>query len=162
MGYRAVLEATQETVQDLELSAHRRLDEATHLFVAGRYHAAIYLGGLAAEMFLKTACFFVAGARPADQAAVHLEPARPRNYKPPFKNDYESGHGLWFWSQELLTRRRRMQKVMPRRFLQVIAGLYSDWFVSMRYRPGSATPDEAAGFIHNVEWLATNHSLLRR
>ncbi len=53
MGYRAFLQANHETVQDLELSAARRLDEAMELFVAGRNHTAIYLAGLSAEMYLK-------------------------------------------------------------------------------------------------------------
>jgi hypothetical protein len=44
----------------------------------------------------------------------------------------------------------------------VLAALYNDWFVAMRYRPGFATGDEAAGFITNVEWIATNHGRLRR
>lgn len=42
MGYRAILEATPETVQDLELSARRRLDEAMVLYIMERHHTAIY------------------------------------------------------------------------------------------------------------------------
>jgi hypothetical protein len=83
-------------------------------------------------------------------------------YKPPFKSDWEGGHGLWFWSQELLIRRRGQGKRTPNRFMQVLAALYDDWFVAMRYRPGSATRDESAAFLYNVEWLANNHSALRR
>lgn len=162
MGYRAILESSLETVQDHALSAHRRLDEAADLYIIGRYHSAIYLGGLAAEMFLKTACFFVGGAVPADPVDIHLTPIKTNKYKPPFKVDFESGHGLWFWSQELLTRRNAQGKQTPRRFLQVLAGLYNDWFIGMRYRPGSATSSEAAAFIKNVEWLAENHATLRR
>lgn len=64
MGYRSILESTPEAIQDLALSAHRRLREATELFVSNQNHSAIYLGGLSAEMFLKTACFFVQGASP--------------------------------------------------------------------------------------------------
>jgi hypothetical protein len=162
MGYRSVLEATTEAIQDLELSAHRRLREATELFVSNQNHSAIYLGGLAAEMFLKTACFFVLGAPPGASAATHLAPVKHKTYKPPFKADFESGHGLWFWSQELLHRRRSLGKATPGRFMQVMAALYSDWYIGMRYRPGSATPTEAAAFIMNVEWVERNHAALRR
>lgn len=162
MGYRAVLEATDETVQEVSLAAVRRLDEAMTLFMYNRYHTAIYLGGLSAEMFLKTACFIVGGAGLADPIAAHMAPLRSKRYNPPFKGDFEFGHGLWFWSQELLARRNRMAKRTPNRFMQVLAALYSDWFVSMRYRPGSATCEEAAAFLDNVEWLSRNHNLLRR
>jgi hypothetical protein len=162
-GYRAILQATAETVQDLELSAQRRLDEALALYLADRNHTAIYLAGLSAEMYLKTACFFLGGARPADPVTAHLAPVKPGKYKPPFAGDFESGHGLWFWSQELLYRRRslRLPKA-PNRFLQVMSSIYMDWFVGMRYRPGSATGENAAQFITQVEWLAGNHAALRR
>jgi hypothetical protein len=161
MGYRSVLEASVESVQDTTLAATRRLDEAIALFVQGRYHAAIYLGGLAAEMFLKTACFLLEGAKLADPVAAYLDPVKSKKYEPPFKSDYESGHGLWFWSQELLLRRSSRRKRFPNRFLQVMASLYADWYIGMRYRPGMATVDDAAGFLQNVEWLANNHLALR-
>lgn len=163
MGYRALLEASPETVQDLEISARRRLDEATVLYLADRPHTAIYIAGLSAEMYLKTACFFIGGARPSDLIAAQLSPLRPRMYTPPFRADFESGHGIWFWSQELLARRiRRSLRRVPNRFLQIIAGIYMDWFIGMRYRPGFATGDDAARFIIRVEWLANNHATLRR
>jgi hypothetical protein len=161
MGYRAVLEATPETVQEVALAATRRLDEAMLLFGESRYHAAIYVGGLSAEMFLKTACFMFDGASLTDPVAAHLGPLRNRHYQPPFKSDFESGHGLWFWSQELLSRRAQRRRRTPNRFLQVMASLYSDWFVGMRYRPGAATCTDAATFLHNVDWLARNHGALR-
>jgi hypothetical protein len=162
MGYRATLEQSPETVQDLELSAPNRLQEAMQLLVAGRHHTAIYLAGLAAEMYLKTACFFVDGAAPATFVDAVLGPVARRQYNPPFKADFESGHGLWFWSQELIHRRTRLNKPRPpNRYLQVVAALYVDWFVGMRYRPGSATRDEAVAFVSNVEWIANNHARLR-
>jgi hypothetical protein len=161
MGYRADLEQAPETVQDLALSADRRLKEATDLALTENSHSAIYLGGLAAEMFLKTACFQVDGARPGDLAQPRLAAAASKHYKPPFKTDFEHGHGLWFWSQELIARRRELGRPIPRRLIHVAAALYDDWFVSMRYRPGSATMEMAAAFIHNVEWIARNHAVLR-
>ena len=163
MGYRAILEANPETVQDLVLSAARRLDEAMELFIATRNHAAIYVAGLSAEMYLKTACFFLGGAAPADRTDTLLAAVRPRRYAAPFRADFESGHGLWFWSQELIARRqRRRLGRAPNRFLQIAAALYMDWYIAMRYRPGVATPEQAAQFVTQVEWLANNHALLRR
>lgn len=162
MGYRTVLEATDETVQEVTLAAERRLDEAATLLTHNRYHTAIYVGGLSAEMFLKTACFMVGGASLTDPVAALMAPLKNKNYKPPFKGDWEGGHGLWFWSQELLVRRRGQAKRTPNRFMQVLAALYGDWFVAMRYRPGSATRDESAAFLYHVGWLANNHNSLRR
>jgi len=45
--------------------------------------------------------------------------------------------------------------------LELSAAIYMDWFIGMRYRPGSATGDDAARFITQVEWLANNHGALR-
>ncbi len=162
MGYRDALEATDETVQDINLAAERRLDEAMTLLTGNRYHTAIYVGGLSAEMFLKTACFMIGGANLTDPVAALMARLKDKKYKPPFKGDWEGGHGLWFWSQELLARRRGQAKKTPNRFMQVLAALYGDWFVAMRYRPGFATRDESAAFLFNVEWLAKNHTSLRR
>jgi hypothetical protein len=155
-----------ESVQDLELSARRRLDEAAALPIDGQHHSSIYLAGLSAEMLLKTACFFVDKAKPADPVAPLLGPMKKKGNLPPFKADYESGHGLWFWSQELLERRRTAalagwSRRLHRRFLEVCASLYADWFIGMRYRPGAASQSEAAAFFGNVEWLANNHASLR-
>ena len=163
MGYRAILEANPETVQDLEMSAARRLEEAMDLFVAGRNHAAMYVAGLSAEMYLKTACFFVGGAAPSDPTDALLAAVRRPPRSPLFGRHFESGHGLWFWSQELIGRRRRRQLGrQPNRFLQIMVAIYLDWYVGMRYRPGMATQQQAAEFITNVEWLANNHAMLRR
>jgi hypothetical protein len=162
MGYRAILEASPETVQDMEIAAQRRLEEAYILFGAGKNHTAIYIAGLSAEMYLKTACFFLGGARPADRIQAHFAPLRSKRYTPPFKKDFESGHGLWFWCQELLDRRRRLRRRRaPKRFRQVAAGIYDDWFIGMRYRPGFATRDDAASFLTQVAWIANNHAVLR-
>ena len=50
MSYRAVLQVNPESVQDLEVSARRRLDEAAFLLMDGQHHSSIYLAGLSAEM----------------------------------------------------------------------------------------------------------------
>jgi hypothetical protein len=161
VGYRAILEASPETVQDIALAAERRLKEAVSLALMNEGHAAIYLAGMAAEMLLKTACYFVDGARPADLCQPRYAALAHRRYQPAHKVEFEQGHGIWFWSQELIARRRLRNKPVPRRFLQAVAAIYADWFVGMRYRPGSAIFREAANFIGWVEWLARNHAALR-
>ena len=164
MGYRAVLQASPETVQDLEISALYRLTDAKALHDARRYHAAIYVAGLSAEMYLKTACFFLGGAKPADPVDALRAALAPRSGRPPLSpSRYESGHGISFWSDVIILRRtKRGLPQAPVPFRQVITNIESDWFIEMRYRPGSATVGVAARFITQVEWLANNHSELRR
>lgn len=163
MGYRAVIEANPETVQDLELSAFRRLEEAFALCIMEKHHTAIYIAGLAAEMYLKTACFFLGGARPGDQVDALLRAARPPRRNLVMHQLFESGHGLWFWFQAVLHKRRgRRLRGAPRRLRLAVASMCQDWCIDMRYRPGSATADDAKRFIRQVEWLAVNHPGLRR
>jgi len=156
-SYRATLEENDETVQDLELSASRRLEEANILNINGKYHIAIYLAGLAAEMYLKTACFYVDGAKPGDKVQPRLDPMKRKKHELPF----EAGHGLGFWSEELQERRRNFNLATPGELSTVITVLCNDWFIGMRYRPGFATVSDAARFITKVGWLADNHFLLR-
>jgi len=154
MGYRAILEANAETVQDLELSAWRRLGEAIALCRERKYHTAIYLAGLSAEMYLKTACFTVDGAKPGDPIWPHLAKSAPN---PKLR------HNLWFWCQQLIVLRRHYGLAsVPSRFRRLIVEVYMDWFNEMRYRPGSATESDADQFVIRVEWLANNHAALRR
>jgi hypothetical protein len=154
MNYRMVLQAKIEMVQDQELSANRRLKEAVVLYAYGKYHTAIYIAGLSAEMYLKSACFFLDGALPADPVGPRIAPAAIKKGRL---------HDLLFWSGELS--RLRSQKGLapaPNALLSVVASLYDDWFIEMRYRPGSATDSDAAEFIERVEWLAANYNRLRR
>jgi len=165
MAYRAQLQATQESVQDMALSAQRRLDEAEQLLYVGRHHTSIYLAGLAAEMYLKSALAYLRGAAPADAIDAYLEPVRRAHARRgPLSRDFESGHGLWFWSQVLLLERQAQHRITPRRLhrslLATCASLYANWFVSMRYRPGRAAQDEALSFLATVEWLRSNHAAL--
>ena len=163
MGYWALIAASDETVQDLELAATRRLDEAWILHGADSYHSAIYLAGFSAEMYLKTTCFFLGGAKPGDPVAGLRDQLRPGKYKPPYTAHYESGHGLEFWLEELLLRRQRLGLPSPPRlFEEVVRELCEDWCVEMRYRPGLATAWDAGRFIIQVEWLARHHAALRR
>jgi hypothetical protein len=165
MAYRARLQSTYESVQDIALSAERRLDEAEQLLYKGRHHTSIYLAGLAAEMFLKSALAYLRGAAPANPIDAYLEPVR-RAYarRGRLSRDFESGHGLWFWSQVLIQERQARGLPMPRRFhrnlLANCAMLYADWFVAMRYRPGYASQHEALNFLATVEWFKSNHVAL--
>jgi hypothetical protein len=118
MAYRTQLQATHESVQDVALSADRRLDEAEQLLYAGRHHASIYLAGLSAEMYLKSALAYLHGAHPAHPIDAYLLPIRRAHTRrgAPLSGVYEGGHGLWFWSQILIQERNARNLATPRRF----------------------------------------------
>lgn len=164
MSSRANSTSARETVEDLDLAAHRRLREAKVLFDERMFHTSIYLAGLSAEMLLKTACYCVEGATPTDPAETHIRTARPgKHYQPPFVADFEAGHGLLFWSHELIARRQRHGlSGVPKSYLQICSSLYDDWWIAMRYRPGSASPPDARDFLSGVDWLALHHATLPR
>jgi len=94
MGYRAILKSSPETVQDLERAADLRLAESKSLQVAGKHHTAIYIAGLSAEMYLKTACFFLGGAKPADQVEPLRQAMEKQRRKVLYGREYDSGDGL--------------------------------------------------------------------
>ena len=54
----------------------------------------------------------------------------------PLSTDFESGHGLWFWSQILILERQARRLATPRRLhrglITTCAALYADWYVAMR------------------------------
>lgn len=164
MSYRARLQATQESVQDLTLAAQHRLDEAEQLLYAARHHTAIYLAGLAAEMYLKSAIARLRGATLATPIEAVLEPIRRAHRRGPLARDLESGHGLWFWSQILLQDRAAFGRTTTNRLhkslLTASAALFANWFVAMRYRPGSASQDDALAFLTTAEWFKANHGAL--
>jgi hypothetical protein len=163
MSYRALLQSTVETVQDQTRSAELRLDEAVTLYLDGKYHSAIYMAGLAAEMFLKTACFFVSGAKNADPIRLLVGAVNRKAHK---SARYKSGHSLLFWYEELLARRRRARLGISNDLKQIVSSLSSDWFNEMRYRPGRRPDPEpsdpdALDFLEHVEWLGKNYNALR-
>ncbi len=166
MAYRAQLQATQESVQDVALSADRRLDEAEQLLYAGRHHTSIYLAGLSAEMYLKSALAYLHGASPANPIDAYLQPIRRAHgqRRAPLSTDFESGHGLWFWSQILILERQARRLATPRRLhrglITTCAALYADWYVAMRYRPGFALQRDALIFVATAEWLKSHHLAL--
>jgi HEPN domain-containing protein len=159
MSYAARLMATKETVRDQMESADHRLDESQTLMLEGKYHIGIYVAGLAAEMYLKTACFLVTGAADSDEIELLLRSTRqgatlpvPQGFK----------HNLLFWHEELVYRRMKAGLAsVPTALKNVVADLCADWFNEMRYRPGNATEQEALRALENVEYIAKQHSCLR-
>ena len=101
MPLRALFDSTPETIQDLVLAAELRYWDGLELMVQRRLDAGVYLMGYTAEMLLKTACFFVDGARPGEAAQPRLAPTRRlgRAIFPAVPD--ESFHSLSFWAAAL-------------------------------------------------------------
>jgi hypothetical protein len=161
MSYRAVIKGSSESVQDMTLSAERRLEEAESLLFADRPHSAVYLAGLAAEMYLKAAVAHALGALPYEPIDAHLGPLKKAHaYKGPLASNFESGHGLLFWSSVLLLARQgrglTTAPSLQQNLLATAAALFQDWVIDMRYRPGTATPELALTFLVRAGWLKRN------
>lgn len=164
MNYRATFPSSGETVGDVELSAWQRLDDALALYSQDRYHGAIYIAGFAAEMLLKTAAFYLGGATSTQSAQTMRDQVKQEVSSGilPATGAYESGHGLGYWSEVIIYRRNRQGLPPPPiEFVPIVTSLHLNWFVGMRYFPGSATEDDAAQFITQVEWLARSHAAVR-
>ncbi|MCY2951656.1 MAG: hypothetical protein NTU53_06720 [Planctomycetota bacterium] len=158
MTLREQILASPETLSDLAAAAEQRFREAEHLLCAGRFVGAIYLFGLASEMWLKLACFRWRGANPATRVVGLLGPARTwmaqnaRTIKP------ESYHSLLFWA-EYLIRLRLLQKnpIEALRLGQlrhhVINRLYNDWRIDMRYHPLAISEHQAWRVYNDVLWI---------
>jgi hypothetical protein len=94
------LEPVSETLQELELAANLRPDEALTLFSTEGFSGAIHLRGYVAEIELKPR-FFLAGRKTDDQAAVFRRRAeliaKQQNLSGHFQQA-DRGHHIWFWS----------------------------------------------------------------
>jgi hypothetical protein len=164
MSLRAVATAQLETVQDLVLAAEHRYWEGLELMVHEQPYAGIYLMGYAAEMLLKTACFFFDGARPVDPAQARLAPIRRlgRHHLPGVPDDHF--HSLTFWTEALaLTRHLADRPLDP----DLLAGLRAcaarigtNWWVEMRYRPAQGAAPHGLAVYTDVSWIRLNHHAL--
>ena len=163
--------STQETVADLASAAEDRYWESLECMVSGHWHAGIYLGGYAAEMWLKFRAFELGSAQPGDLVPARLSATR-RNLRtlpggltlPPDDN----WHSLLFWLEYIFL------MPYPSRTLQDqtaardrVRGLYDSWKVDMRYRSAHRTePHPGDGlailndFLVRLSWLRTNHRQL--
>jgi hypothetical protein len=157
--------ATQlETVQDLVLAAEDRYWEGLELMVREQPYAGIYLMGYAAEMLLKTACFFFNGARPAEPAQGRLAPMRRlgRQHFPGAPD--ENFHSLVFWAEALAFTRNQAGRPLAAALLAPLRGstarIAAEWWVEMRYRPTQAAAMCAIDVYNDVSWIRLNHHAL--
>ena len=155
MSLREDILASPETLSDLAWAAEERFREAEELFSVGRLAGALYLFGLASEMWLKLACFRARWARPSDFVRDQLGPARlwMRINAPGIAD--EGYHSLRFWA-EYLIRVRRMP--LPATALgqlrhHVINRLFHDWIIDARYRWLALSGQEVWRVYNDVIWL---------
>src|SRR5439155_9695773 len=85
-----------ETFSDLAWAAEQRFREAEELMFSGKFAGAVYLFGLAAEMWLKLASFRLVGASPATAVHSLLAPIRKWMKLNTPSIDYEKYHSLHF------------------------------------------------------------------
>ncbi len=163
MSYRAHIETEPETVSVMKRASEERLQEA-RLLLPSEPHSAVYLSGMAAEMLLKTALCMVVGGTALAEVRAYLSPIRhhTRTVLGIHVREEESGHSIFYWYQQLVRERaERGMRQVPNRTPQVIAHLYMNWTVEMRYHPDALDSTTARDFVKYVEWLNFHHGQLR-
>jgi hypothetical protein len=149
MALRDVILASPETLSDLKWAAEQRFREGEALLMAGRFSGAVYLLGLASEMWLKIACFRARGAGPATTVDSQLAPAKAWMKAQWPMVQPAAYHSLLFWVEYLVRVRQSQGRALP----AVVAGaarhhvlsrLYRDWKIDLRYR--AVTIDQKAAW----------------
>lgn len=159
--------SADETTSDLIWAAEHRYREAEALLEASHFSGAVYLSGLACEMWLKLASFRLIGASPATPVVGLLGPiriwmaARPPVVKP------EAYHSLQFWSEHVIRRRSERGNPLPawlsgRLRHHVVTRLYQDWKIDLRYRQLSVEERHAWRVYNDTLWHRETWNLLWR
>lgn len=165
MVLRKRLELVAETLQETELAAEQRLREGEALWRAGRFGAAVYLFGYAAEMLLKNAYFRYRGSPttlPIDFAMLGTAKAQAQALG--VSAGPESYHSLRFWAALIRAERARTNRPLPnvvdQPFVQRSRRLYQNWWVAMRYRTDHASARDVQTAFDDVSWLRANYRSL--
>lgn len=167
MNLRTQILNSLETFSDFAWAADQRFREAEELLFAGRTVGAVYLFGLASEMWLKMACFRLLGATPATPVSSFLGPAKTWMAINGVGIQPESYHSLVFWAEYLVRRRFHAANPLPGQLIgrlrhHVMNRLFLDWRIEMRYRL-VVLPESAATRVYNdTTWVRQNWNLLWR
>jgi hypothetical protein len=167
MTLRFELEQCPETIQEFELAAQQKYDEALDLMVSGKGGAGIYLMGYVAEMLLKNAYFRFIGLRPADRIDESRRvPARRRGEALLGRGSCEGYHSLRFWTLLLIHERGRTGRLLPieirNRFVHCTRRLYQHWWIGMRYRYDRCDTRHVRTVFSDVNWLRDHYLRLWR
>jgi hypothetical protein len=167
MTYRDQILSSPETLSDLDWAAEQRYRDAEELLHRSRYAGAVYLLGLASEMWLKLACFRLRGATPSTTVDAVLAPAAKwMNVNAP-GIDREAYHSLAFWAEYLMRVRASTGSPLPAHLTgelrhHVVRRLYEDWKIDMRYRSIPVSQFQARRVYHDVAWVRHNWPKLWR
>ena len=166
MATRDQILSTTEIVSDLELAGEARFGDGEALLAEGRFAGAVYLLGLSAEMWLKVACFRVAGHTPATPASGLFGPATQWMKVNAPSVPHEKYHSLRFWAEYLILMRRVAGSPLSARVAgelrhHVSHRLYQDWAIGLRYRPLPLRESSARRVYSDASWVRNTRLTLR-
>jgi hypothetical protein len=156
-----------ETVTDLTVSADDRYRDGQELVAAGRFRGAVYSLGLAAEMWLKLACYRLYAARAADAVGPYARRVANFMQLNAPRTDRESGHSLHYWAEFIILFCARKGRLLSneqagRLRHHAVNRLYADWKIELRYRPAAVTADHARRVLADSAWLRLQWERLGR
>ncbi len=167
MNTREQILASPETLSDFAWASEQRFRDADTLLSKGRFSGSIYLGGLAAEMWLKLACAKYVRLSPTASATALLAPAKIwMKFEAPTILP-ESYHSLLFWAEYLTRRRISDGRSMSGRLAgelrhHVVNRLFTDWKIDVRYRTLPLDERCARRVYNDVTWIRSNWDQLWR
>ncbi len=168
MPLREQILSSPETLSDLAWAAQQRFREAETLLSASHFSGAVYLFGLATEMWLKIACFRSRGAGSATRVDGQLGPARlwmSENVAPPIPR--ESYHSLEFWAEYLIRWRQQHRVALSSDLTgqlrhHICRRLFFDWKIDMRYHAIPMSERDAWRVYNDAHWMRANFESLWR
>ena len=161
MPLRQIILASPETLSDMLLAAEDRYQDAEELLAQQRYDGCVYLLGFSAEMLLKYVCMRLRGLTPADPVKPALSALKHwMKHSSPTVSwiDY---HDLPFFVRSIEALRLNIGRPLAlglQRELsaRMIAGVYEEWIVDMRYRRSGISDLRAWQLLENAWWIKSN------
>ena len=161
MPLRTQVKASPERLSDLILAADDRYADAEELLLSGRFDAAVYLFGYAAEIWLKAAAMKLRGLGPTSLAKAALGPLKSYMAANAPLVAFTDYHDLSFLVECVTHLRASSGRPLPPVLeaelrLQLIAGVHAEWIIDMRYRRSNVSAAEAWPVLVHVWWLKLN------
>lgn len=153
------------SIQEFCAVARLRFDEASRLAVAGDRLAAIYLGGYAAEMLLKSAYFRLTGRGQKDPISFQdISNVRLYAHQTFGFARQQNLHDLTYWTTLLVEERKRRTMAYPKRFARSLQAqvqrLYLNWREDLRYKANRPYQGEVTAVLRGVQWLLGQYRFL--
>ena len=158
MSLRTRILASPETLSELAWAAEQRFIEAETLINSRRLPGAVYLFGIASEIWLKLACFGFLGNGPASRVDGQLGPAKAWMQRNAPSVRHEGYHSLQFWADYLVLRRVERGNPLPKDLAgqlrhHVVNRLFWDWKVDVRYRVAILSDQDGRRVHHDAGWV---------